>query len=90
MSAVPFTATTCCQMGTETKSANAESQPAGAPKSRRARLNASRIATPEQEQVHAQEEVVGAEAVGGRGRGRRMRDRTAWGRMRSAAAITIG
>ena len=69
MSAVPFTATTCCQTGTERKSASAASQPAGAPKSRRPRSNASQIAEPEEREVEAEQEIVRPEAVGRRGRG---------------------
>ena len=45
MSAVPLTAATCCQTGTETKSAIAASQPAGAPNRRRPRSKASPTAS---------------------------------------------
>ena len=53
MSAEPFTATTCCHTGTDTKSPTAASQPAGAPKSLRARSNASQIAAPKRTRLRA-------------------------------------
>jgi len=46
MSAVPFTATTCCHTGTATKSPRAESHPAGAPNILRPRSKESHRAAP--------------------------------------------